>query len=163
MDEAQRSEIARVVPSVLERFAFLFADPIDPSDFAVGEDGYLAGSLTFNGPVKGGMLVAVPEPMARELAANLLGADNDDPKAGDHAHDSLGEFLNVACGHILTALRGSGEVFDLSAPRLFPLTAAEAAAVARKPGGFAFEVDGAPFLFQASFCGCCAPEAGPLG
>lgn len=160
MDELQRSEIARVVPSILGQLAFLFADPAEPQDFAAADGPYLAGSLTFSGPSNGGMAAAMPEALALELAANLLGSETDDPKAIEFAHDALGEFLNVACGHVLTALHGPGPVFLLSAPHLFELTAPEAGALARKQGSFAFAVDGAPFLFQASFCGCCAEVPG---
>jgi chemotaxis protein CheY-P-specific phosphatase CheC len=159
VDEKQRNEINQVVPAILEQLAFLFADPIDTADFATADEAFLAASLTFTGPAQGGMMVAMPLSLARELAANLLGSEPDDPKAGEHAQDSVGEFLNVAAGHILTRLHGTGKVIDLSAPRPFPLTAPQAAAISRKPGGFAYTVDGAPILFLANFCDCCTPES----
>ena len=164
MDDLHRTAIGRVVPNILGQLAFLFVDSDDPSEatgFSPNDEAYLAASLTFSGPVNGGMMTAFPLSLALELAANLLGSENDDPKAASHAHDSLGEFLNVACGHSLTAIHGAKQVFDLSAPRLFVLTAVEASALARKPGSLTYAVDGAPFLFQASFCNCCAPGEAP--
>jgi hypothetical protein len=80
--------------------------------------------------------------MAKEIAANVLGVDPADPIAEAHYRDSLGELLNVACGHMLSALFGDTEVFELSPPRPFSLTASETAKLARRRGCMAFSVDG---------------------
>jgi len=158
MDDRQRGAVLSTVPAILEQQAFLFADPLPEGGFKAGGGEYLAASLVFEGPSRGGALAAVPESLARELAANLLGAEPGDETAAEHAADALGEFLNVACGHLLTTLFGTGPVFNLGAPRIFGFPSAVADLLARKSDVLAFEVDGVPILFQACFCAPFAPE-----
>ncbi len=146
------------VPAILEQQAFLFADPLTRGGFKAKGEEYLAASLVFEGPSRGGALVAFPESLARELAANLLGADPGDEKAAGHAGDALGEFLNVACGHLLTNLFGTGPIFNLGSPRIFGFPSIVADLLARKSDVLAFEIDGVPILFQACFCAPFDPE-----
>jgi hypothetical protein len=153
MDERQREAVLATVPAILERQAYLFAEPLPAGAFRAPAGEYLAATLVFDGPVRGGALAAFPEALARELAANLLGSEPDDERSAEHAADALGEFLNVACGHLLSGLFGTGPAFDLGAPRGFGIPGSVAELLARKSDVFAFEVDGAPILFQASFCG----------
>jgi CheY-specific phosphatase CheX len=161
MDDRQREAVLHTVPAILEQQAFLFAEPLPAGGFRAQPGDYLAATLTFEGPVRGGALAAFPESLARELAANLLGSEPDDEKAGEHAADALGEFLNVACGHLLSGLFGSGPAFDLASPRGFGIPASVADLLARKSDVLAFEVDGVPILFQASFCGAPGCEGLP--
>jgi hypothetical protein len=158
MDDRQRTAVLSTVPAILEQQAFLFADPVSEGGFKAQGEEYLAASLVFDGPSSGGALAAFPESLARELAANLLGADPGDEKAAEHAADALGEFLNVACGHLLTTLFGTGPVFNLGAPRSFGFPSAVADLLARKSDVLAFEIDGVPILFQACFCAPFDPE-----
>ena len=158
MDELQYEATLRAVAGVLERQAFLFAEPLPAGAFRSNGKEYLAATLVFEGPVRGGMLAAFPESLAREMAANLLGAEPDQDRAAEFAADALGEFLNVACGHLLTALFGTGHAFDLTAPLTFGFPSEVAELLSRKCDVLAFEVEGAPLLFQASFCGSLAPH-----
>lgn len=158
MDDKQRAAVLGTVPAILEQQAFLFADPLPHGGFKAPGGEYLAATLVFEGPARGGALAAFPESLARELAANLLGSEPEEEKAAEHAADALGEFLNVACGHLLTTLFGTGPAFDLAAPRTFGFPSAVADLLARKSDVLAFEVDGHPILFQACFCGGFGPE-----
>ncbi len=146
------AEIASVFREVMEKLAFLFPEESQSGEFPRQEDAFLASSMTFTGNTRGGLLLAVPESVARELTANFLGLETDDPFVLENSRDSLGEILNVTCGHMLTALFGSGEVFDLSIPSPLSLTGKEVAILARKQGGILFNVDESPVLLQASFC-----------
>jgi CheY-specific phosphatase CheX len=148
MPDAWKSEVMRVFKDVLGKQAFLFPGPEGEGAEPDRGDGYVLSSLTFEGAVRGGVMLAVPEPTAREIAANVLGVEPVDPLAYAHHRDSLGELLNVACGHMLTALFGETEVFDLSPPRPFSLTCAEAAKLARRHGCMAFSVDGRQALLH---------------
>lgn len=161
MDERQREAVLATVPAILERQAYLFAEPLPAGGFRPEACDYLAATLVFDGPVRGGALAAFPEALARELAANLLGSEPGDAAAAEHAADALGEFLNVACGHLLSNLFGTGPAFDLAAPRGFGIPASVAELIARKSDVLAFEVDGLPILFQASFCGGPGAESLP--
>ncbi|MBW8888809.1 MAG: chemotaxis protein CheX [Fibrobacteres bacterium] len=158
MDNQQREAVLSTVPAILEQQAFLFADALSQGGFKAQGEEYLAASLVFDGPSRGGALAAFPESLARELAANLLGAEPGDEKSAEHAGDALGEFLNVACGHLLTTLFGTGTAFNLGSPRIFGFPSAVADLLARKSDVMAFEIDGVPILFQACFCAPYDPE-----
>jgi CheY-specific phosphatase CheX len=153
------AEIVRIFAEVLEKQVFLFPDPIDASELSAAPEKLLASSMTFTGKYDGGLVLAVPEALARTIAANFLGMDEDDPIVEEHGSDSLGEILNVICGHLLTALYGRDEVFDLSIPRPFTLTGEEAAILARKKDFYAFAIDEHQVLLQASFCNPIPGEA----
>ena len=152
MREDDKSEIARMFCEVLEKQVFLFPESMAAADFTGEGDGYLVSAMTFRGKSRGGLMLAVPEAMAREMAANFLGLEHDDPFVETTCGDSLGEILNITCGHMLTALFGDREVFDLAAPRPFSLTGPEAAILSRKQGCLVFRVDGYQVLLQATFC-----------
>ena len=80
MDENTRNRISNVLFEVLEKQAFLFGDPGEEPDLASVE-GYLAASVSFAGAAAGRVSLAVPVPMAAELASNFLGCEADDPVA----------------------------------------------------------------------------------
>lgn len=160
------AEIVRIFAEVLEKQVFLFPDPIAASELSAAPEKLLASSMTFTARTMpgnagkagalvkcdGGLVLAVPEALARTIAANFLGTDEDDPIVEEHGSDSLGEILNVICGHLLSALYGRDEVFDLSIPRPFTLSGDDAAILARKKGFYAFSIDEHQVLLQASFC-----------
>lgn len=172
------AEIVRIFAEVLEKQVFLFPDPIDVSELSSEPEKLLASSMTFTGKpagkpspsgsgaagtggkCDGGLVLAVPEALARTIAANFLGMDEDDPIVEQHGSDALGEILNVICGHLLTALYGRDEVFDLSIPRPFSLAGEAASILARKSGCYAFSIDDHQVLLQASFCDPI-PRLGP--
>ena len=113
---------------------------------------FLASTMTFTGSIRGGLLLAVPERMARGLAAGFLGLGADDPMVLENSRESVAGILSVTCGHMLTALFGAGEAFHLSVPSPLSLTAPEVALLARKQGSLVFSVDESAVLLQASFC-----------
>jgi CheY-specific phosphatase CheX len=158
MHEDKLPEIARAFCEVLEKQVFLFPEPLAGEELIPGPEGFLVGAMTFKGPARGGLMLALPEAMALEMAANFLGMEPGDPFVAESSRDSLGEILNVTCGHMLTALYGETEVFDLSIPRSFSLTGLEVAILARKPGSLAFSVDDHRVLLQVSFCNQCPQE-----
>src|SRR5262245_4380095 len=98
MDNA---EVSRIFCEVLEKQAFLFADPVDAGSFDAGDGGFIAVDLAFSGDAKGSFTLALPERMAGELAANIMGLDSGDPDAEAASRDACKEFLNVAAGNIL--------------------------------------------------------------
>jgi CheY-specific phosphatase CheX len=105
--------------------------------------------MTFQGEFQGSLMLAMPEGMAREIAANFLGVDADDPSAATAGGDALKEMLNIACGNMLTALCGTKPVFDLSMPEVAPLDCEHLAALAGSPDALVFEVEGYPVVLHA--------------
>lgn len=141
MREEESSEINRIFCEVLERQAFLFADPMDIGGFEADGGPYLHSTMTFGGETPGSLSLVAGEAMAKEIAANFLGTNADDPSVEVNYRDALNEILNVVCGHLLTALNGDHAIHDLSIPSLRDLTSLQAEETALKPGCLAFSVE----------------------
>ncbi len=153
MDDAITETIGRVFCEVLEKQAFMFADPAAPEEFDGADGDYLSASMGFRGEIEGNIALAVPKSLLPEIASNFLGMDAADPFVTARASDACKELLNVTCGHMLTALRGEAPVFDLSIPRLSDVDPGLLAAWARKPGTLRFSVEGSPLLLMVGFGG----------
>lgn len=101
--------------ATFEELALLF-----PSETLTEEQEQLpfaAGvSVRFFGPKTGRLEVRVSERIPRELASNMLGADESaDPQM---QRDALGELGNVLCGNVVSAMTNGVGVFHLHPPRL---------------------------------------------
>lgn len=160
MDDAMSETIGKVFCEVLEKQAFMFADPAAPEDFDGAEGEYLSASMGFRGEIEGRISLAVPKALLPEIASNFLGMDAADPFVTARASDACKELLNVTCGHMLTALRGEEPVFDLSIPLLGDVDPGLLAAWARKPGSLRFSVEGSPLLLMVGFGDAGAGQAG---
>lgn len=157
MDEAAAGKIKAAFCEVLNRQVFLFADPVPDGEFEAGEGTFQAATIRFRGEVEGRITMALPDSMMREIAANFLGMDADDPFVAAKSGDACKELLNVACGHILTALKGDGPIFDLSIPELASVDAHKVADWAAGPDALPFDVDGSPVLLRVHW-GSSDPE-----
>jgi hypothetical protein len=146
MDETTSAAAAQAMQDVLERQAFLFADPAEGGEKADGP--LLAASLRFAGARAGSLALAAPVALAREIAAGILGCDADDPMAGERTGDACKEILNIACGQALTALFGTDPVFDLGVPEARLLSEQEAADWTAAPEVRALSVEGAPLYVR---------------
>jgi CheY-specific phosphatase CheX len=159
MDEATAETVSRVFREVLERQAFMFAEPADRGCLASAREGFLAASIGFRGEADGRVTLALPKPLADEIACNVLGVDAGDPMVAKRSRDCFMELLNVTCGHILTALRGEEPIFDLSIPEAADVKAETVAAWADLAGSQLFTVDEEPVLIILRF----ASESGENG
>ncbi len=146
MDERTRASAGQVLQEVLERQAFLFVDPPDGSESPA--PGLLATSLRFAGASAGGLSLAAPMELAREIAAGILGCEPDDPMAEERASDACKEILNIACGQALTTWFGTAPVFDLGIPESRMLSPEEAADWTAAPEVLAFSVEGRPLFMR---------------
>ncbi len=118
----------QVLSGVLEKQAFLFTEPEEPEIFPDPDTEYFCAEMSFSGHTTGELILVVPQKIAIELAANILGEDIDDPDLPTKSLDALKELLNVACGHILSTYAGEQVVFSLSIPKVTfwnPLTGNE--------------------------------------
>lgn len=144
-------EISRIFCEVVERQAFLFADPIGIDEFEPGDRDFLETSIHFTGASPGTLTLVAPADMAREIAANVMGVSESDPAVEANHRDALGEILNVLCGHILSALNGDHAIHDLSIPTLADATALQAAELANRPSCLAFSVEDHKALLLVDF------------
>jgi CheY-specific phosphatase CheX len=146
MDEKTRAAAAQAMQEVLERQAFLFADPAEGGEEAEGP--LLSASLRFAGARAGSLALAAPMPLAREIAAGILGCDAEDAMAEERAGDACKEILNIACGQTLTALFGTAPVFDLGIPVVRSLSGDEASDWTAAPQVLALSVEGTPLYLR---------------
>lgn len=146
MDEQTRASAGQVLQEVLERQAFLFVDPAEDGEAL--DSGLLTTSLRFGGACAGGLALAAPMELAREIAAGILGCEPDDPMAEERAGDACKELLNITCGQALTTWFGTAPVFDLGIPESRLLSPEEAADWTAAPEVLAFSVEGKPLFMR---------------
>ena len=118
MREKGIATLARVTVEVLERYAFMVADPRPkeegPADFPTP---LWRVVIDYAGPYGGALGLVAPPVLARQIAANLYGAEPDEVSE-EQAQDALKELLNVTCGDYLHEIEGDEPIFDLTAPVL---------------------------------------------
>jgi CheY-specific phosphatase CheX len=99
--------------AVLEQAAFLCAEP---QAGPVAADRAVTARLEFHGELVGAVAIVVDGAVARELTANLLGADDGAPLAEALVADAVGEVLNMTCNHFLSTVTGAERAFGLRGP-----------------------------------------------
>ncbi|MDJ0721141.1 MAG: chemotaxis protein CheX [Desulfobacterales bacterium] len=112
--------IAEVAADTLEQLAFIFSFSEELDENALWEDGVTGCHVTFDGPHQGEILLAANSAVLPELAANMLGMDDEEAPSQEHQEDALREALNVICGNLLPRIGGVEAVFDISAPSVLP-------------------------------------------
>ena len=116
--------IGEVFESVLQNLAFMFVEAVEKETLQNTEspqdlpDKFIKASMAFTGPKNGLVNLMVPEDLAKELAANIIGKDIDKNISQKHLQDALKEVLNVTCGNLLSAVVGTQQVFDAASPTL---------------------------------------------
>ncbi len=119
MEAEWKTLLNDVVCRVLEQTAFLFPEPGNLSDgisFEARE--FLSASLLFSGDRKGNVVLILPVEMSLELAANLLGEDEEIDVSTEKHFDAAKEILNIIVGQLLTELYGDKALFDLTPPNV---------------------------------------------
>jgi CheY-specific phosphatase CheX len=75
----------------------------------------IAASLTFEGSPPGRFGAILSEPVGRSMAANFLGAEDEEALSPAQIAEVSGELANIICGAVLTDLEANA-AFDLSSP-----------------------------------------------
>jgi hypothetical protein len=104
---ALQAALARVA----ETSFFAYAEQAGPHAILTATEWY-AASVRFRGPLAGTVSVAVPVPLANDLACAFLGDDAVDEQT---VRDLCGEFVNQITGTWLTGL-DDGVCFDIDGP-----------------------------------------------
>jgi len=94
---------------VLERFTFLYREPVDVGELPGPHGEMLGARMTYAGSHGGMITVAAPLELAQEMAANVLGEEAIDIEVPEAA-DALAEVLNMACGRLASALQDDEEM-----------------------------------------------------
>ncbi len=115
--EQIKETLYKVAGEVLEKLAFIFSfpeeerEPMDYSDAVIAR-------VSFTGPFKGTLLMAVSKEALPEIAGNMLGLEDNSDAAAEQQYDALKELINVICGNLLPAIAGKQTVFNVEAPHI---------------------------------------------
>lgn len=74
-----------------------------------------AGSVGFQGPFSGRLVVTICGGLLPTMATNIKGKESTSRK---EQFDALGEVANVICGNLLPTLAGSEKIFNIAAPEI---------------------------------------------
>ena len=119
MQQHKIATLATIFSEVLADLAFMFTED-DQAD-ADPADAWLETKIGYRGSECGYLRFRCPAKFCTHLAANLLGVDPTDGNAESQSQDAVKEFMNVVCGHFVTGMYGTEEVFDLTIPETAPL------------------------------------------
>ena len=144
MESECDQSLGEVFCDVIEALAFMFGEETSKQDLPQQMDTCVEARMSFTGPLRGELAIAVPAQTCAEIAANVLGVDEDDGLSNEEAIDAL----NITCGHELTTLAGEEPVFDLSVPVVTQLGADGWAKFMRSVATSGFLVDEGPMLLQ---------------
>lgn len=148
MQTDNKEVVSEVFCSVIEQIAFMFAEVAEPAELPAMDQPFVEAAMSFDGPLRGRLIMAVPRQACCQIAANILGIESDDEFVASRAADSLKELLNVTCGHILTNLAGERPVFDLSIPQVSDLDESAVQSLLATPGTAGFLVEESPVLVR---------------
>lgn len=142
--------LSETIANVLEAQAFMFAETSEAADIEKPVGDCLSTSISFAGPVSGGLGLIFPSELCIELTANILGLENDEIESLEDAGDALKEFINVVCGQFLTSLYSSDVVFRLSIPQVEETDLGIWQACREDPDAVCMMVDSSPILAYLS-------------
>ena len=104
---------------ILEQAAFALPD-LPEDEIEQARAVAVACKVQFTGLFSGEMCFQADEHLARIMAANMLGIDENDPDAAQKRKDAVGEILNMICGNFLPLVAGTRAEFKIGAPVEIP-------------------------------------------
>ena len=115
MTQPLKNILTGITNDTLERLAFLFAFP-DEDRSQDGPEPAVTGRVEFSGLFCGSLVVRVSTSIIPELAANMLGLEDDAEISVEAQQDAFKELTNVICGNLLPAIAGDQVEFTIGAP-----------------------------------------------
>jgi len=150
MSQTLRIEpLAEVTRSVLADAAFLFCDAV-PAEARASVGRVAEASISFEAPTAGRITLRMPWAVACEAAANLLGAEADDPDVEASALAAVGELLNMISGSALKAWFGAAASWNLAIPSTRVQEDARLPSIAPRGAVAGFVVDDARIEIEAT-------------
>ena len=118
MNQQYNEIITESIVDIFEKVAFLFPMPVEePGDVSPEECSQnICLGIKFTGHRNGDFILSLPKELTKEISANMLGVDEDDPDVEQKSIDAAKEILNIVCGNMLPKIYGEDPVFHLSAP-----------------------------------------------
>ncbi len=143
--------LAAVVVEVLEQFALLFGDPEEYAQVPARPSEYIEATLAFQGKGERGELrIAAPTTLCQEMAANVLGMDNEDvPK--DALSGALMELANIIVGSLTATRYGPQVICELHTPTARQVDRRHIEQLAALPDTLLLSVDESHFLAAVTY------------
>lgn len=135
MNDSTMHTVSQTFTGVVEQLTFMFGEDVDKGELDTEGVAFTSASMTFAGDIAGTVTLVVPTAILGTIAANILGVEPEDISPNTVLADSLGEMLNVICGHLIMDLQGESANFVLGPPRT---VAVDGAFVARLCGDDAY-------------------------
>ncbi len=114
----------------------------------VTDSAFYRTHISFDGPHKGNITLIAPESICIQIAASMLGVEEDEIET-DKAADAFNELLNVTCGKFLEDLSGSKVIYNLSVPVYESITEEDWKNMKTKPGYILIQAEMVPLLLHA--------------
>jgi CheY-specific phosphatase CheX len=114
MIEICQEMLEKVIASVLEEAAFIFAERSDESWGA--EDTIVCASLKFSGEKNGTLYIAATSEFTGILAANLLGLEMGEEDTSIYGDDAIKELTNIVGGELLSMWLGAQSHYEMGVP-----------------------------------------------
>jgi hypothetical protein len=114
IEDGVRQLLSESAQQALATMFFCAADEVSSSDSRPAGD-LIASSLKFQGTPSGRFAALVAAPLARVLATNFFGLDDDSELEAGQVEEIVGELSNIICGAVLSEFEANSN-FDISAP-----------------------------------------------
>ncbi len=146
MSKPMMAVLETTCSEVLAELAFMFGG--ERGSPGTPDERWLETTIRYAGPERGELRFRCPRGFAVSLAANLLGLDPVDDEAEAGAEDAVKEFMNVLCGHWVTAVYGAHVVFNLSIPEVRELSEPPAASRGQHERIVSLSIEGHPLQLE---------------
>lgn len=117
MKEQIKEILYRVAEDVLEKLAFIFSFPEEERE-GIAYDAAVTAKVSFTGPFKGTLIMAVSTEALPEMTGNMLGIEDGEETTTDQQYDAVKELINVICGNMLPAIAGKETLFNVDPPEI---------------------------------------------
>src|SRR6267378_277453 len=114
IEDAVRDLLSESAHKTLETMFFTMPDQVSAEPHRPAGE-LIVSSLTFQGSPPGRFGIVVSEPVARTLAANFIGAEDEARLLPAQVAGVMGELTNIICGAVLSELESNAN-FDLGTP-----------------------------------------------
>ncbi|MBN2526223.1 MAG: chemotaxis protein CheX [Deltaproteobacteria bacterium] len=104
------------VSQVLEDAAFIFTE--EATEDLQWKDDILKSTIRYEGEESGTLCLAVNTLLAQNVAANLLGIEQEDEAAKSKAEEAVSEILNIVCGVFLESWLGKSNHCRMGIPSI---------------------------------------------
>jgi CheY-specific phosphatase CheX len=140
--------LTQVFCDVLEKQAFMFAEPSEKDQMPRDVENCVSTEIGFDGDSTGFIKCTVPSNLAIELASNIIGMDLGEDNPEEKANDAIKELLNITCGNFITEKFGNEAQISPTIPESQDMDSADWKSFIQDENSLAFIVDEIPLFIS---------------